>query len=361
MRCLKLVVAVLVALAPSLAARAAVTVFQDPTNTGTSGAPAATVTVGGPTLSLNLFYQTGTTSSAAGQACSTGGGDEVCGWDIYVSTSSPSVVLQSFTPDAGVGSDIVANISGNVLRANGGNPISGELGVHRIGTLVVSASAVGSVTVSGNLYVTAGLAAATVTSGNTLANAVTGTGDIDGDGIPDVTDNCPSVANGAAQAGIAGVGNQTDTDGDLVGDACDNCVFVANPRVNLSLLTDCTNAGLCWATLTGDQRDDDHDGYGNKCDGDFTPAGTNVGTGDLQQFNASLGKSRLTDTCGTAGNRPCAIFDLDEGTGLNIGTPDKQRLNALVGLPAGAHNPAGSGKCPTCPLTCVAGANGTCN
>ncbi|HKC51981.1 MAG TPA: hypothetical protein VKF60_14390, partial [Myxococcota bacterium] len=114
--------------------------------------------------------------------------------------------------------------------------------------------------------------------------------------------------------------------------------------------------------LTGGQRDDDHDGFGNKCDGDFTPSsGSSVGTGDTAQFNASFGKSRLTDTCGTAGNRPCAIFDLDEGTGLNIGTPDQARFNALVGLPAGGHNPAGSGKCPTCPLECVAGLNGTCN
>ncbi|WP_375176468.1 thrombospondin type 3 repeat-containing protein [Marinobacter mobilis] len=34
-------------------------------------------------------------------------------------------------------------------------------------------------------------------------------------------DNCPFVKNGAAEAGIAGVGNQTDSDGDNLGDACD--------------------------------------------------------------------------------------------------------------------------------------------
>src|SRR5262245_16112836 len=300
MRTIQLVLAVLVTLAPSFAANAQLTVFQHPTNPGTPGAPPATVSVGGPAVALNLWYQTGSTPSSAGTACLSGSGNEVCGWDFHVSTSSPSVVLQSFTPDSGLGSDIVANISGNVLRANGGNPISGELGAHRIGTLFIAASAPGSVTVSGNMIVTASLLGVAPTTGNTIANAVTG-GDIDLDGVPDATDNCPSVANGAAQAGTPGVGNQSDNDTDGAGDACDNCVFTANPRVNLALLSDCTNAGLCWATLTGSQRDDDHDGYGNKCDGDFTPTALNVGTGDLQQYNASSGKSRLTDTCGTSG------------------------------------------------------------
>ena len=42
--------------------------------------------------------------------------------------------------------------------------------------------------------------------------------DRDGDGIPDMCDNCPSVANP----------DQRDADGDLVGDACDNCADVPN-------------------------------------------------------------------------------------------------------------------------------------
>ena len=199
---------------------AAVTVFQDPTNFGTPAGTPAAITVGGPAVSLNLFYQTGTTPSPS-NACLSGTGEEVCGWDIHVSTSGPGVVLQSFTPDTGPGSDIVAAISGNVLRANGGIPTTGELGTHRIGTLLVSATAPGSVTVAGNLYVTAALAAAPVTSGNTLATATTGGADGDGDGVLDTTDNCPTVANA----------NQADGDTDLVGDVCDNCVSVANPRV----------------------------------------------------------------------------------------------------------------------------------
>jgi hypothetical protein len=42
--------------------------------------------------------------------------------------------------------------------------------------------------------------------------------DTDEDGLSDVTDNCPAVANPG----------QSDTDGDGVGDACDNCVSIQN-------------------------------------------------------------------------------------------------------------------------------------
>jgi len=42
--------------------------------------------------------------------------------------------------------------------------------------------------------------------------------DTDGDGVPDTSDNCPTVANA----------NQTDADGDGVGDVCDNCPNVSN-------------------------------------------------------------------------------------------------------------------------------------
>jgi hypothetical protein len=336
------IMVVFLGIAPALTTRAAVAVFQDPTNAGTPGAPAAAITVGGPAVTLNLFYQTGSSASAASTACLSGTGDEVCGWDVYVSTTSPSVVLQSFTPDTGAGSDVVAAISGNVLRANGGNPISGELNTHRIGTLSVSATGAGSVIVSGNLYVTASLAAANVTTGGTaLATTVAGA-DSDGDGIPDVSDNCPTVSNAS----------QADVDGDGVGDACDNCVNVPNPRVTPDAAT--FLAANPWATLTGGQRDDDHDGYGNKCDAKFpgTP-GTAVGTSDLTEFRASFNKSRALDSCGTVGTHPCAIFDLDEGAGAAIGTPDLTQFRALFNKLPGP-------KCPTCPLTCAAGTAGTC-
>jgi len=166
--------------------------------------------------------------------------------------------------------------------------------------------------------------------------------DADGDGVPDSVDNCPTVANT----------DQADGDADGVGDACDNCVDVSNPRVTPDVSTYLgTNP---WATLTGGQRDDDHDGYGNICDAKFPgTAGSAVGNPDLAQFRASFGKSRTGDTCGTAGDLPCAIFDLDQGAATNIGNPDLAVFRKLFGKAPGP-------KCPTCPLTCDAGTAGTC-
>lgn len=60
--------------------------------------------------------------------------------------------------------------------------------------------------------------------------------DIDGDGVPNAQDNCPTVANAA----------QYDEDADTVGDACDNCPTVAN---------------VGQADTTGDA-----DGVGDACD-----------------------------------------------------------------------------------------------
>jgi len=167
----------------------------------------------------------------------------------------------------------------------------------------------------------------------------TGAADADADGVPDGVDNCATVANAS----------QSDTDADGVGDACDNCVTRSNPRVGTDYL-----AQNPWATLTGGQRDDDHDGYGNRCDAKFpgTP-GQLVGTPDLGHFLPSLGHSRSADDCGRNGATPCAMFDLDEDAGM-IGTPDRARFNELlIGKRPGP-------KCPTCPLTCTSGPAGLC-
>jgi len=93
--------------------------------------------------------------------------------------------------------------------------------------------------------------------------------DDDNDGVLDTTDNCQFVANGVAQAGVAGVGNQTNTDGDSQGDACDtdddndsvldttdNCRTVANGPAQ---------AGI---PGVGNQTDTDNDGQGDACDND---------------------------------------------------------------------------------------------
>lgn len=64
---------------------------------------------------------------------------------------------------------------------------------------------------------------------------------LDGDGVADVCDNCPSIPNPVQQ----------DVDGDTIGDACDNCPLIAN----------------------ADQTDLDGDGSGDVCDCDPQDAG----------------------------------------------------------------------------------------
>ena len=80
--------------------------------------------------------------------------------------------------------------------------------------------------------------------------------DVDGDGLDDVQDNCPTAANPGQQ----------DDDGDGLGNVCDNCTLAAN----------------------ADQRDTDADGYGNLCDADFDGDGT-VDLSDFSVLRSAFG------------------------------------------------------------------------
>jgi len=188
------------------------------------------------------------------------------------------------------------------------------------------------------------------------------------------------VANGPAQAAVLNVGNQIDGTtvwtvgqvlestlpagpvgggapgtGDGVGDACDSCPRARNPRVVPALAASeaVFFAANQWATLTGGQRDDDHDGFGNKCDADFTPTGALVGSSDLTQYRASSGKSRSSLTaCGSPAGQRCGRYDLDE-SGALINSADLTVYRGLSGKAAGP-------KCPTCPLVCTSGTAVTC-
>jgi hypothetical protein len=167
--------------------------------------------------------------------------------------------------------------------------------------------------------------------------------DTDGDGVPDVRDNCPTIANA----------DQRDDDypglfGDGVGQACDNCLNRINRRVPLGC-----QVQQPWLTTTGafvpatsqlgivpvraGQRDDDADGYGNICDGKFPgTSGTNASQADLDQLNASVGKDRSGLNCGNPPNQRCAYFDLSEADDLiTLTDPLVFQLFNMNGAPPG--------------------------
>jgi hypothetical protein len=187
-----------------------------------------------------------------------------------------------------------------------------------------------------------------------------GAPDGDGDGVPDATDNCPTVANAGQEDGGNGIPNGTlpgneASPFDGVGNACDNCVNVNNPIVPGGAAA--FLVANPWATLTGGQRDDDHDGYGNICDGDFNNSATTT-IADTNQYKASLGETKTGDTCGTTNARPCAIFDINsanstESSATGPNNADTARYKLLLGNVPGP-------RCPTCPLACEAGASGNC-
>jgi hypothetical protein len=80
--------------------------------------------------------------------------------------------------------------------------------------------------------------------------------DTDGDGVPDLTDNCPFVLNAS----------QLNSDSDAFGDACDNCPTVTNScqeDMDSDLIGDsCDN---CLTRLNPTQDDTNGDGFGNAC------------------------------------------------------------------------------------------------
>ena len=107
-------------------------------------------------------------------------------------------------------------------------------------------------------------------AGSTVYTGTPAAGDMDGDGVPDASDNCPTVFNPIRPVDD---GKQGDADGDGLGDACDPCPRDANS-------TNCTpynpddsdgdgvanTSDNCPNTPNPDQADADGDGKGDACD-----------------------------------------------------------------------------------------------
>lgn len=87
--------------------------------------------------------------------------------------------------------------------------------------------------------------------------------DSDGDGKPDIEDNCPLVANP----------DQLDSDGDNRGDACDAVCSATDVDTDADGTPD--SCDLCPAFPTMRQHDEDRDGLGDECDN--CPATANAG------------------------------------------------------------------------------------
>lgn len=80
--------------------------------------------------------------------------------------------------------------------------------------------------------------------------------DADGDGVIDVSDNCPAVANS----------DQADLDGDAVGDACDACTDSDNDGFgNPGFAASTCTVDNCPSTVNPDQLDNNSDGIGDAC------------------------------------------------------------------------------------------------
>jgi hypothetical protein len=107
-----------------------------------------------------------------------------------------------------------------------------------------------------------------------------GAADGDGDGIPDVADSCPSLADP----------EQWDGDGDGTGDACDRCPLVADPeqrdRDGDGIGDACDN---CPATPNPEQHDADGDGVGDAC--------THTGPDDPPRDSDGDGVPDASDVC----------------------------------------------------------------
>ena len=145
-------------------------------------------------------------------------------------------------------------------------------------------------------------------NGSGVYTGIAAAGDMDGDGIPDASDKCPTVFDPIRPVdnGVEG-----DVDDDGVGDACDQCPLDANTSM-------CTVA---------DPNDRDHDGVPNSTDNCPDVANTDQADGDTD------GKGDVCDACPEASNpgaAGCASSIYKIKTGMTAVGTTVQLTNVLV-------------------------------
>lgn len=130
-------------------------------------------------------------------------------------------------------------------------------------------------------------------NGSTVYTGTTSATDTDGDGVPNATDDCPTVFNPIRPVDD---GMQGNADGDALGDACDVCPVNADT-------TTCTAV---------DPNDRDNDGVVNAADN--CPDAANP----LQEDGDGDGKGNVCDACPTISNPgsagcPVTIYSIKSG------------------------------------------------
>jgi hypothetical protein len=178
--------------------------------------------------------------------------------------------------------------------------------------------------------------------------------DTDGDGVADINDNCPTVANN----------DQLDSDGDGLGDACDicptdsmndddgdgvcgavdNCRWIANPDQTNSDTDQYGDAcDNCPTVDNNNQSDFDVDGLGDACDNDaFGPnvsfydgvAPDNTAAVTMQDFSNAGGNDFFTVQQCNLFNGFCNSFSTTTKQSIKNGAIDNPQYSFLiVGFP----------------------------
>jgi len=163
--------------------------------------------------------------------------------------------------------------------------------------------------------------------------------DADGDGFDDYLDNCPGVSNADQDQAAC-----TDFDGDHVYDNVDNCIEDYNPEQDdrdLDLVGDaCDN---CMFVANADQLDSDDDGFGDECAKDYDGDGVLDDDDNCPlTFNPgqeNTGGSYRGDACEPpVAAQPSVSDDVEDRYNMSLGTHSSCSLASIEGAPIAQPN-----------------------